>query len=164
MDLSIALILVQDGVVNGAVYALLGLALVLVFAVTRVIFIPQGEFVTFGALTLAMLCEGKSPATVWLLVMAGTTAFAMECARAVPGRRFRSLARTACLCLAYPALMVWLVPTLAAMRLPLWGNVILALALVVPLGPMLYRIAYQPLAEASVLVTAPSTLSMHSAK
>ena len=30
MDLSIALILVQDGVVNGAVYALLGLALVLV--------------------------------------------------------------------------------------------------------------------------------------
>ncbi len=161
MDLSIALILVQDGVVNGAVYALLGLALVLVFAVTRVIFIPQGEFVTFGALTLAMLCEGKSPATVWLLVMAGTTAFAMECARAVPARRFRSLARTACLCLAYPALMVWLVPTLAAMRLPLWGNVILALALVVPLGPMLYRIAYQPLAEASVLVLLIASVAVH---
>ena len=50
MDLQIALLLGQDGVTNGAVYALLALALVLVFAVTRVIFIPQGEFVAFGAL------------------------------------------------------------------------------------------------------------------
>ena len=32
MDSSIALILLQDGVVNGAIYALLGMALVLVFA------------------------------------------------------------------------------------------------------------------------------------
>ena len=36
MDSTIALILVQDGIVNGAIYALLGMALVLVFAVTRV--------------------------------------------------------------------------------------------------------------------------------
>ena len=63
MDSSIALILLQDGVVNGAIYALLGMALVLVFAVTRVIFIPQGEFVAFGALTLAMLVDGKVPGT-----------------------------------------------------------------------------------------------------
>ena len=133
----------------------------LVFAVTRVIFIPQGEFVTFGALTLAMLCEGKSPATVWLLVMGGATAFVMECVRALPARRYRSLARTACLCLVYPALMLWLVPYLAGMRLPLWGNVILALALVVPLGAMLYRIAYQPLAEASVLVLLIASVAVH---
>ena len=52
MDLSIAGILALDGLTNGAVYALLALATVLVFAVTRVIFIPQGEFVAFGALTL----------------------------------------------------------------------------------------------------------------
>ena len=62
MDFTIALILLQDGIVNGAIYALLGLALVLVFAVTRVIFIPQGEFVAYGALTLAMLQAGKVPA------------------------------------------------------------------------------------------------------
>ena len=55
MDLSIASILLLDGATNGAIYALMGLALVLVFAVTRVIFIPQGEFVAYGALTLAML-------------------------------------------------------------------------------------------------------------
>src|SRR4051795_12816402 len=69
MDLSIGAILAQDGIPTGAIYALLALALVLVFTVTRVIFIPQGEFVAYGALTLAMLQLGKVPGTVWLLVV-----------------------------------------------------------------------------------------------
>ena len=71
MDFQIALILGQDGITNGAIYALLALALVLVFAVTRVIFIPQGEFVAYGALTLAMIGNGVFPATAWLLLGAG---------------------------------------------------------------------------------------------
>lgn len=71
MEFQIALMLVQDGITNGAIYALLALALVLVFAVTRVIFIPQGEFVAYGALTLAMLQAGVVPTTVWLLVASG---------------------------------------------------------------------------------------------
>ena len=40
MDFPIFVLLTQDGITNGAVYALLALALVLVFAVTRVIWIP----------------------------------------------------------------------------------------------------------------------------
>jgi branched-chain amino acid transport system permease protein len=71
MDLTIALILLQDGILNGAIYALLGLALVLVFLVTRVILIPQGEFVTFGALSLAFLANGRVPGTAYLLVLLG---------------------------------------------------------------------------------------------
>ena len=42
MDFSIASILLLDGSSNGAVYALLALAIVLVFTITRVILIPQG--------------------------------------------------------------------------------------------------------------------------
>ena len=42
MDFSIAAILAQDAISTGAIYALLALATVLVFSVTRVIFIPQG--------------------------------------------------------------------------------------------------------------------------
>ena len=61
MDASIVGILMLDGATNGAVYALLALAIVLVFAVTRVIFIPQGEFVAYGALTLALLQLGRVP-------------------------------------------------------------------------------------------------------
>lgn len=78
MDSSIASILLLDGVTNGAIYALLGLATVLVFTVTRVIFIPQGEFVAYGALTLAMLQTGKTPGTVWLLLILAGTAALME--------------------------------------------------------------------------------------
>jgi len=80
MDFSIASILLLDGVTNGAVYALLGLATVLVFTVTRVIFIPQGEFVTYGALTLAMMQTGKTPGTVWLLLILAGVASVMELA------------------------------------------------------------------------------------
>ena len=95
MDFSIASILLLDGVTNGAIYALLALATVLVFAVTRVIFIPQGEFVAYGALTLAMLQTGKVPGTVWLLlVLAGWSPCSMTraaaCATAAAGRASRA--------------------------------------------------------------------------
>ena len=84
MDLPIFAILAQDGITNGAVYALLALALVLVFAVTRVIWIPSGEFVSYGTLTLAGFQLGKPPATIGLLVGAAVVAGMMEtyaCAR-----------------------------------------------------------------------------------
>ena len=78
MDLSIAALLTQDGITNGAVYALLALALVLVFAVTRVVWIPSGEFVAYGTLTLAGLQLGKPPGTVGLLVGMAVLAGVME--------------------------------------------------------------------------------------
>jgi branched-chain amino acid transport system permease protein len=78
MDFSIASILLLDGITNGAIYALLGLATVLVFSVTRVIFIPQGEFVAYGALTLAIFQTGKVPGTVWLLLIMAVLAALMD--------------------------------------------------------------------------------------
>ncbi len=72
------LFLVQDGITNGAIYALLGLALVLVFAVTRVILIPQGEFVTYGALTYASLSAGHVPGTARLALAMGVVAFGLD--------------------------------------------------------------------------------------
>src|SRR5271169_5420495 len=72
------LFLLQDGITNGAIYALLGLALVLVFAVTRVILIPQGEFVTYGALTYASLASGQMPGTARLALAMGIVAFGLD--------------------------------------------------------------------------------------
>src|ERR1700733_5324251 len=72
------LFLLQDGITNGAIYALLGLALVLVFAVTRVILIPQGEFVTYGALTYASLSAGQFPGTARLALAMGIVAFGLD--------------------------------------------------------------------------------------
>jgi branched-chain amino acid transport system permease protein len=78
MDLTIVSILTLDGITNAAVYALLGLATVLVFSVTRVIFIPQGEFVAYGALTLAIFRTGQVPGTVWLLLIMAALAAVMD--------------------------------------------------------------------------------------
>ncbi|HYO26636.1 MAG TPA: ABC transporter permease, partial [Azonexus sp.] len=91
MDLQIFLLLGQDGVTSGAIYALLALALVLVFAVTRVIFIPQGEFVAYGALTLAALQANKVPGTVWLLLALGTAVALIDGIRLLREGRFRKL-------------------------------------------------------------------------
>lgn len=161
MDLQIALLLGQDGLTNGAVYALLALALVLVFAVTRVIFIPQGEFVAFGALTLASFQAGKTPGTLWLLLGAGVVVAVMELAVALQRQQRRRLPAIVGWNLVYPALLAALIFLFEPARLPLLAQVILSLALVVPLGPMIYRMAYQPLAEASVLVLLIVSVAVH---
>src|SRR5260370_34342626 len=101
------LFLLQDGITNGAVYALLGLALVLVFAVTRVILIPQGEFVTYGALSYAMLAAGHVPGTARLAVAMGLVAFGLDLFVArkslQPRRVLRSAAPNILLPVAVPA-------------------------------------------------------------
>ena len=81
MSPTILLFLAQDGVMNGAVYALLGVALVLLFTVTRVIFVAQGEFVAWAALTVAALENGALPGTAKLLVGLGLAAAAVETLR-----------------------------------------------------------------------------------
>ncbi|MEZ5615252.1 MAG: branched-chain amino acid ABC transporter permease [Rhodocyclaceae bacterium] len=161
MDLQIALLLGQDGIVNGAIYALLALALVLVFTVTRVIFIPQGEFVAYGALTLAALQTGRTPGTLWLLLGAGALVALVDGVMAVRAGRLRRLGRIALWNLALPGAVAGLVLWLEPGRLPLAAQVALALAIVVPLGAMVYRLAYQPLAEASVLVLLIVSVAVH---
>ncbi len=161
MDSTIALILVQDGIVNGAIYALLSVAIVLVFTVTRVIFIPQGEFVAFGALTLAMLVNGRVPGTVWLLPILGVVVLLMELYSGWRSRRFAAIPKVLITCIAYPLLAVWVVSMIAPHQMPLVVDVLITLALVVPLGPMLYRVAYQPLAESTVLVLLIVSVAVH---
>ncbi|WMD18064.1 branched-chain amino acid ABC transporter permease [Achromobacter seleniivolatilans] len=161
MDSSIALILLQDGVVNGAIYALLGMALVLVFAVTRVIFIPQGEFVAFGALTLAMLVDGKVPGTAYLLPLLGAVCLVLELLRAVRNRSAAGLPKTLVTCVVLPLALFWLTKSYTAPDNSLWLNMLLTLLLVIPMGPMVYRIVYQPLAEATVLVLLIVSVAVH---
>ena len=161
MDLQIALLLGQDGITNGAIYALLALALVLVFAVTRVIFIPQGEFVAFGALTLASLQAGKLPGTVWLLLAMGTLIAVIESSLALRERRFREIPLLLMVNCGAPLLLAGTLFAISPASLPLPVQVLLALMLVVPLGPMIYRLAYQPVAEASVLVLLIVSVAMH---
>lgn len=161
MDLTIFALLTQDGITNGAVYALLALALVLVFTVTRVIWIPSGEFVTYGTLTLAGFQLGTPPGTIKLLIGTAVVAGAMEAwdlsRRGDYARIPASVLRWTGIPTAMGAIAWWL----AAPDLPFWAQVLATLALVTALGPLLYRIAYQPLAEASVLVLLIVSVAVH---
>ena len=161
MDLTIFALLAQDGVTNGAIYALLALALVLVFAVTRVIWVPAGEFVVYGTLTLAGLQLGKPPGTIKLLIGMAVVAGVMEAfdlaRRGEFGRIPLQVLRWAGIPVAIGAIAWWL----AAPDLAFWAQVLVTLALVTALGPLLYRIAYQPLADASVLVLLIVSVAVH---
>jgi len=161
MTPDIALLLAQDGITNGAIYALLALALVLAFAVTRVIFIPQGEFVAYGALTLVALQTGRLPGTVWLLLVAGGLVSLIEIARALRARRAGALRSVLLWNLLYPLALWALLAHVPLQSLPMVVQVLLALAVVVPLGPMIYRLAYQSLAEASVLILLIVSVAVH---
>jgi len=153
--------LAQDGLTNGAIYALLALALLLVFAVTRVIFVPQGEFITFAALSLALLESGRTPGTLWILLIGGLAAAAVEGFTLVRARAWRRLPRVALLYVVLPLAVALLVAWAAPRKFAQWVQVLLVLAMVVPLGPILYRIAYQPLANASVLVLFIVSMAVH---
>jgi branched-chain amino acid transport system permease protein len=162
MDASIAGILMLDGVTNGAVYGLLALALVLVFAVTRVIFIPQGEFVAYGALSLAMLQFGKVPGTLWLMAALAVAAALLDAVDALRrGLAAATLARNATRTLIAPAIVVAVTVWAAPQKFPLLVQSALAVAIVTLLGPLVYRLAYQRLADATVLVLLIVSVGVH---
>ena len=162
MDPSIAAILMLDGITNAAVYALLGLATVLVFSVTRVIFIPQGEFVAYGALTLAIFQTGRVPGTVWLLLIMATLAALLDARQSWQHQHNAARAARAGLrTLALPALVSGLSVWAAPLQLPLLLQALLSVALVTAFGPLVYRLAYQSLADASSLVLLIVSVGVH---
>src|SRR3954463_6447601 len=140
MDETIVLALLQDGLTTGAIYVLLAVGLLIAFSVTRVIFIPQGDLVSFAALTLASLIGHRIPGTIWVLDGLCLMALVLSLAHA----RFTAL-------LPYglaPVLLTlgcWAATRYGA---PTGVSMLLSLTIVTALGPLLYRFAYEPLGEA----------------
>jgi branched-chain amino acid transport system permease protein len=151
MNSDIALILAQDGIVTGAIYALLGLAVVLVFTVTRVLFLPQGDLVAYAALTLAGIQAGRPPGTVWLTLLLGCVAAVMGGVACVRRRMWRRAGATVLVCAGGPAVVAALTLWLARGQPGMAVSIVLTLLIVVPIGPLLYRIAFQPVADAGLL-------------
>ena len=162
MDATIAGILALDGLSNGAVYALLALATVLVFAVTRVIFIPQGEFVAFAALTLALLQAGRVPGTVWFLLVLAASVTLQDLVKGMRQRQAAAaLLKQSLRTLAWPVAVSLIAIWAAPRGLPLLAQAALTVALVTPFGALLYRLAYESLADASVLVLLIVSVGVH---
>lgn len=161
MNLDIALWLTQDAVTNGAVYALLALALVLVYTVTRVIFVPQGEFISFAALSLATLQAGKVPGTAYLLVAGGALVAIVEGISAIRAGQPRRLLRIGLVYIGLPLAIAGTAVFAATRPDNLWLQMLVTLAIVTPLGPIIYHLAFRPLAGMSVLVLLIVAVAVH---
>jgi branched-chain amino acid transport system permease protein len=161
LNTTIMLFLVQDGITNGAIYALLGLALVLVFGVTRVILIPQGEFVTYGALTYASLSSGQFPGTARLALAMGIVAFGLDLYVGRKALHRRLVTRAFAVNIALPATVFALTSWSAGHPHGVAINIALSLLIVALIGLYLYRIAFQPIAHTSVLVLLIASVGCH---
>ncbi len=154
MDGSIFLLLLQDGLTSGAIYLLLAVGMLIVFSVSSVIFIPQGDFVSFAALGFAGLIQGEIPGTLWLLDGA-----ALVCAglALLSPRPLRNAAWAAMPASALTA------ATLLAVRVgaPVWLLGILAVAGTALLGPPIHRLVFRPLAGASILTLLIVAMALH---
>lgn len=161
MDFDIALFLVQDGLISGAVYAMVGVALVLIFTLTRVIAVFLGEFVAYGALTFIALQADAFPKVVWLILAAGLVAGAMAVHRKRSQMSADVVMRCLVIYLGYPAVLTALTMWLAPLHLPVLGDVVLTFLIVVPLASYLYGIVFQPVANATVLVLLIVSMGVH---
>ena len=161
MTWDIALILAEDGILTGAIYALLALASVLVFATTRIIFVPQGEFVTFGALTLAAFQLGQTPNIIYLVGLLAAITCIMEGVALARAGHLRRLPHMLGVNALIPALIITAAIYCGPRKPPALIQILLTIALIVPLGPFVYRIAFQPVANASVRLLFVIAIAVH---
>jgi branched-chain amino acid transport system permease protein len=161
MTPEIILLLAQDGISTGAIYVLVALGIVLIFLVTRVIFVPFGDVVGYSALTVAALQLRHMPGTVWLVLTLAALATAMEAYALVRRGEMHRLPKALLLYAVLPAIPTALVWLAAGRELPIWVGMALTLAIIMPISPLLYRIAFRPLADASVLVLLIVAVAVH---
>ncbi len=163
MDSQIFALLLQDGITMGAIYVLLAVALVMVFNVTRIVFVVQGEFVSYAALTLAVFDAGKVPGTVWLLLCVGLIAFIMDLF-SKSGSGLISKQN-----LIVPVVTYLVIPSFVALasfyaagpQQPLVLKIVMSLAIIISLAPCLYRVAFRPIADASSLTLLVAAIALH---
>jgi branched-subunit amino acid ABC-type transport system permease component len=157
----IAIILSIDGIASGTIYLLAGLGLVLIFSVTRVVFVPFGDIMAFCALSVAAFQLGRPPGTIWMVAVLAALATLIDVAGHVRAGDFVRIPKSL---LTYGLLP--LVPCLIALvactyGLPYSVQIVLAMALVLPIAPLLDRIAFRAVADAPVLVLLIIALALH---
>jgi len=161
MTPDIAAILAIDGIATGAVYALVAIGTVLIFTVTRVIFIPFGDIAAFTALTLAALDAKELPGTVGLVVVLACMACLMELGSLARTGELRAAPKAVLFYLVLPLLAVGTVWLTMRVNPPMPIRIVLALLLILPVAPLLDRIVFRPIADASVLLLLTVSVALH---
>ena len=162
MNFDIALFLLKDGAVTGAIYALLAIASIMTFAVTRVIFIPQGDFISFAALTLAALQTKAVPGTIWLILAGSAVCLLQDIVAALRGKKVRSFGWSGLIHIGWPV-AVGIVTWLYVKHGPssVLVDIVLTLLLIAPFGFLTYRLVFEPLRDASILTLLMVAVAVH---
>ncbi|MDU6747419.1 MAG: branched-chain amino acid ABC transporter permease, partial [Bradyrhizobium sp.] len=161
MTSDIAAILAIDGIATGAVYALVAIGTVLIFTVTRVIFIPFGDIAAFTALTLAALDAKRFPGTGTLVLVLACLATLVEIISLLRTNEPRLVPRALLLYLALPCAIVGAAWIATRMDPPLAVRLVLALMLITPIAPLLDRIVFRPIADGTVLLLLTVSVALH---
>jgi branched-chain amino acid transport system permease protein len=104
---------------------------------------------------------GTLPGTVWLDVTLAGLAFRLEFAVLFRRNRLRETATVFGRYVILPLLPAAVALLLRDKLLPVWGQILLTTALVLPIGPLLYRIVFQPIATASILGFLMVSVALH---
>ena len=103
MTTELALLLAQDGIANGAIYVLVALGIVLIFLVTRVIFVPFGDLVAWPRSRSRRCRRGGARARWWLVLVLAVLALCFEAVALLRAGAAHRLPRAVLLWLVLPA-------------------------------------------------------------
>jgi branched-chain amino acid transport system permease protein len=161
MNFDIALFLAQDGITTGALYAMIALGVVLIFNVTRIAFVSFGDLITYSALTLAELQVGAIPGTIWLVASLAAMALALEAFEMFRRRHAAPLFKVVALYGVIPMIPVTIAALFHDEKAPMALQMVITLALILPLGPLTYRVVFRPMSNASVLALLMAAVALH---
>ena len=161
MDFDIAALLAVDGIATGAIYVLLAIGMVLIFSVTRVIFVPFGDIAAFSALTLSALEAGRMPGTAELLAVLAPLAALAEAVSLLRTGRARALPAALAGYLLLPLAVAGLLWLASGRIWPMPVRITLAVLAVLPVAPLLDRLVFRPVADASVLLLMTISVALH---
>jgi branched-chain amino acid transport system permease protein len=161
MTFEIAALLIQDGIATGAIYAMIALGVVVVFNVTRIVFVSFGDLIAYSALTLASVQLNRLPGTIWVVLLLAIIALALEIRDLLRRGRVAQLPRTLLLYGILPAVPVVLAVSLRGYELPMAAQILLTLALILPMGLLIFRVVFQPMLNASVLALLMAAVALH---
>src|SRR4029079_870693 len=128
-----------DGIATGAIYGLVAVGTVLIFTVTRVTYIPFGDIAAFTALTLAALEMQNVPGTVGLVVILASLATVIELTALWRTDQLRSAPQSLFFYLVLPLVPAAIVLLATPFNPPMAIRILLAIAVIMPISPLLDR-------------------------
>jgi branched-chain amino acid transport system permease protein len=110
---------------------------------------------------LVWLKAGQVPGTVWLILVMAVTAGVLEAAAVLRDKNHRALLRIVEIFGVLPCALAAASAWAASNALPLLAQCVLTMAIVTPIGPLLYRLVYRPISDESVLVLLIVSVGAH---